>query len=574
MSAPLLRTSGLGKSFTVGKKTITALTDLNLTVEEGRMIALVGSDGAGKTTSLRLIAGLLKPSAGSLELSVSEDSVSYMPQKFGLYEDLTVQENLSLYAALYGLPPEEREERFKLLLSLSSLEKFTGRLAGRLSGGMKQKLGLICTLVKSPRLLLLDEPTVGVDPFSRLELWRIVTDLTQEERMSVILSTSYLDEAERCDSVVLLKEGQTICAGAPESIKKITEGKTFFCLPPKNEPARNIQSLLLHSPGITDALLQRGGIRIVRDSLEPAQKQKINEILRDCKVTPAPSSVEDSVIYLNRKYTQSSYSLNINAVSRDHKVRSSNVVIEATHISKKFGSFTAVDNCSFKVFKGEVFGLLGPNGAGKTTTFRMLCGLLPPTEGELYVSGVNVRKESKKARAKVGYVAQKFSLYGQLSVAGNLDFYARCYGLTGKRKEERTQAMLRDFSLNEVEHMAAEDLPGGYKRRLSMACALIHEPEILFLDEPTSGADPMARREFWMRITQLSAQGVTVIVTTHFMEEAEYCDRIIIQDSGKTIAAGTPFDVRSLGLSPSNPCPTMEDAFIAIVGKHRGKELP
>lgn len=573
MPAPLLRTSGLSKSFTVAKKTITALIDLNLTVEEGQMIALVGSDGAGKTTTLRLIAGLLKPSAGSVELAASENSVSYMPQKFGLYEDLTVQENLSLYAALYGLPPEEREERFRLLLSLSSLEKFTSRLAGKLSGGMKQKLGLICTLVKPPRLLLLDEPTVGVDPFSRLEIWRIVTDLTKAERMSVVLSTSYLDEAEKCDGVVLLKEGKTICAGSPESIRKITDGKTFFCFPPKNEPARNIQSLLLHSSGITDALLQRGGIRIVRDPLEPDQKQKIDEILKDCRVTPTPSSVEDSVIYLNRKYTRSSYALNINAVNRDSKTRSSEVVIEAEQISKKFGSFTAVDNCSFKVVKGEVFGLLGPNGAGKTTTFRMLCGLLQPTEGELYVSGVNVRKESKKARAKVGYVAQKFSLYGQLSVSGNLDFFARCYGLTGKKKEERIQAMLQDFSLTEVENMTAEELPGGYKRRLSMACALIHEPEILFLDEPTSGADPMARREFWMRITQLSAQGVTVIVTTHFMEEAEYCDRIIIQDSGKTIAAGTPQEVRSSALSSSNPRPSMEDAFIAIVGKHRGKEL-
>lgn len=573
MSAPLLRTTRLGKTFIVTKKTITALTDLNLTVEEGQMIALVGADGAGKTTSLRLIAGLLKPSAGSVDLAVSRGSVSYMPQKFGLYEDLTVQENLSLYASLYGLPPEEQEERFKLLLSLSSLENFTGRLAGKLSGGMKQKLGLICTLVRSPRLLLLDEPTVGVDPFSRSELWKIVTDLTKAERMSVILSTSYLDEAERCDTVVLLKEGKTICEGPPESIRKITEGKTFFCFPPKNEPARNIQSLLLHSSGITDALLQRGGIRIVRDPLEPAQKQKIDEILKDCRVLPTPSSVEDSVIYLNRKYTRSSYALNINAVSRDCKTRSSEVVIEAKHISKKFGSFTAVDNCSFKVVKGEVFGLLGPNGAGKTTTFRMLCGLLPPTEGELYVSGVNVRKESKKARAKVGYVAQKFSLYGQLSVSGNLDFFAMCYGLTGKKKEERIQTMLQDFSLTEVENMTAEELPGGYKRRLSMACALIHEPEILFLDEPTSGADPMARREFWMRITQLSAQGVTVIVTTHFMEEAEYCDRIIIQDSGKTIAAGTPQQVRSSALSSSNPQPSMEDAFIAIVGKHRGKEL-
>lgn len=351
MSAPLLRTTRLGKTFTVAKKTITALSDLNLTVEEGQMIALVGADGAGKTTSLRLIAGLLKPSAGSVELGVSNESVSYMPQKFGLYEDLTVQENLSLYASLNGLPHDEREERFKLLLSLSSLEKFTGRLAGKLSGGMKQKLGLICTLVKSPRLLLLDEPTVGVDPFSRLELWRIVTDLTKAEGMSVILSTSYLDEAERCDSVVLLKEGKTICEGSPESIRKITEGKTFFCFPPKNEPARNIQSLLLHSSGITDALLQRGGIRIVRDPLEPAQKQKIDEILKDCRVLPTPSSVEDSVIYLNRKYTRSSYSLNINAVSRDCKTRSSEVVIEAKHISKKFGSFTAVDNCSFKELK-------------------------------------------------------------------------------------------------------------------------------------------------------------------------------------------------------------------------------
>lgn len=571
MTSSLLSITNLSKSFKTQNKTIAALSNFNLNLEEGKMVALVGADGSGKTTCLRLCAGLLKPSEGTVDLLVSKDSVTYMPQKFGLYEDLTVQENLSLYAALYGLPYEQRAQRFKRLLSLSSMENFTGRLAGKLSGGMKQKLGLICTLVKSPRLLLLDEPTVGVDPFSRLELWNIVVELTKAENMSVILSTSYLDEAEKCDHVILLKEGKTISEGSPSELKKITAGKTYFCLPPRDVVARNIQSLLLKTSGVVDALLQGGGIRMVIDSLSTKQRENIDKALKNCKVCPVDSSLEDTMIFLNRKLSETSYSTDISAVNINTGAGEGPAVIQASHVIKKFGSFTAVDDCSFEVRKGEVFGLLGPNGAGKTTTFRMLCGLLPPTDGELFVSGINVRKASKKAREKLGYVAQKFSLYGPLSVMGNLDFFASCYGLSGQKKKERIEAMLQNFSLENVKDMVAEDLPGGYKRRLSMACALIHDPDILFLDEPTSGADPMARREFWMRITQLSAKGVTVVVTTHFMEEAEYCDRIVIQDAGKTIASGTPAEVRSLAVSSSKANPTMEDAFIAIVSQFRGK---
>ena len=562
------------------KKTVTALQDINLKIEEGKITALIGPDGAGKTTFLRLLCGLLLPASGSLQvLGIDitkhpqdvQDQLSYMPQKFGLYEDLTCQENLDLYADLHGIPQEVRQERFARLLKMTGLEPFTGRLAGKLSGGMKQKLGLACTLVRSPRLLLLDEPTVGVDPLSRRELWAILRQLVEEEQISVLVSTAYMDEAELCQHIFILNEGKILADGSPETLRKISEGRCFVAAPPPQVPARNLQAALLDDrENVIDAVPESGGVRF--SVYEPGCVTRLTALRYFPGLTPEPvaSSLEDSFMILLRnaetqKEEASEFRMEYNVPRRI----ADRVVIEVKELVRKFGDFIAVNNTSFQVREGEIFGLLGPNGAGKSTTFKMLCGLLPSTSGFLSVAGVNLRTARTQARANVGYVAQKFSLYTMLTVRENLEFFGGVYGLDIKTLLQRIDAVVRQFSLSDVLHKPAGELPSGYKQRLSMAVGLIHQPRILFLDEPTSGIDPVARRVFWRRITALAAAGTTVIITTHFMEEAEYCDRIMIQDQGKMLVLGTPEEVRRKGGNSR----TMNEAFIAIVNQNRNTNV-
>lgn len=590
-SKPVLVVGGVSKSFGNGTKKgeIKALDEVSFTVREGELIALVGPDGAGKTTMLRLIAGLLAPDAGELILfgnrSVGGESfnLGYMPQKFGLYEDLTVLENMDLYADLRGLKKEDRKARYAELLGMTGMEQFGRRLAGKLSGGMKQKLGLICTLIRPPRLLLLDEPTVGVDPLSRRELWHIIEILASGSGMSVVVSTSYLDEASRCGEVVLLHEGHTLATGAPETIRSMTEGMSYLARPAGGDSPRALQARLLTASGMIDSVPQGGRVRFVHGELTDEQETGMKRFLRGAHVESVPSSLEDSFMLLLKRHLTgegegraSADDLTIRthvSVSADWKAGEGNdrePVIETSNVYRCFGDFIAVNNVSFTVYRGEVFGLLGPNGAGKTTTFRMLCGLLAASSGHLKVAGVDVREARREARRRIGYVAQKFSLYASLSVRENLDFFSGAYGLRGARKDERIKAMVHDFSLGDCLDTASGELPGGYKRRLAMGVGLLHEPLILFLDEPTSGADPLARREFWQRITVLAEKGVTVVVTTHFMEEAEYCDRILIQSDGVMLALDTPANIRTRAGDSSTT--TMEDAFIAIVEEGRERK--
>jgi ABC-2 type transport system ATP-binding protein len=491
-----LSARGLSKRFkSPTGRWVQALEDFTLEMRTGSLVALVGADGAGKTTFMRLVAGLLKIDSGELMvlgIDVStdpqavQDRISYMPQRFGLYEDLTIEENLELYADLYGVPEHERASRCQDLMEITGLAPFHGRRTGLLSGGMKQKLGLACTLLRTPDLLLLDEPTAGVDPLSRRELWEIVEQLVRENGVTVLVCTSYLDEAERSDHVVVLREGRVLEQGYPARIRRHVQNMTFSASP------------------------------------------------RSAASQPAAE-----------------------------------VVIAVKDLVRRFGSFTAVNHVSFEVGRGQIFGMLGPNGAGKTTTFRMLCGLLAPTSGSLRVAGVDLRQASASARQRIGYVAQRFSLYGQLTVLENLEFFGGIYGLQGRRLRERIEWAISRFELEAVRKLPGEQLAGGYRQRLAMASALLHEPEILFLDEPTSGADPAARREFWRRITSLADQGITIVVTTHFLEEAEYCDRVMIQDAGVMLAIGTPDQVRNYAVAPTGAVPTMEDAFISIVTKAR-----
>ena len=583
---------GLGIDFGTSRKgvpVVHALHNVSLQVAEGALTAVVGPDGAGKTTLLRLMAGLMLPGTGELAVlgldprtqsAALQSRISYMPQRFGLYEDLTVQENLDLYADLHGVPAAERRERYARLLHMTDLTRFTARLAGQLSGGMKQKLGLACTLVRAPDLLLLDEPTVGVDPLSRRELWEIVQRLLEHERMSVIVSTSYLDEAERCDQVVVLHEGCVLAQGRPADLRAEAEIQVRMREPAPAEPPRMLQARLMDDPRTVDAVPQGGAVRWVLGRNVSLPSQEVGR--------PVPERLEDAFMFLlwqkRRQNVAAASGPASDAVPTAHvqaaspatarTVQEEAPVIEVRDLVRAFGDFVAVDHTTFQVRRGEIFGLLGPNGAGKTTTFRMLCGLLPATSGTLRVAGVDLRTARAEARRRIGYVAQKFSLYGDLTVRENLTFFGGAYRLFGHPLQARIEELLTTFGLREHDHTPTARLPGGYRQRMAMAAALLHRPEILFLDEPTSGADPLARRDFWRRITALAAAGTTVVVTTHFMEEAEYCDRILIQDAGRMLALGTPAEVRARAAQAGARVDTMDEAFIAIVEDERRHAIP
>ena len=576
-----IEAQGIVKQFTRPgqSRPVTALSQVSLTVQTGSLTAIIGPDGAGKTTFMRLVCGLLKSDAGSLSVlgtdvashpQAVQDCIGYMPQKFGLYEDLSVQENLDLYANLHAVPQAMRQARFQKLLDLTGLSPFTQRMAGKLSGGMKQKLGLACTLVSMPPVLLLDEPTVGVDPLSRRELWQILDTLSASGSLTVLVATAYLEEAEHCHDVYILHKGHILAQGAPDTLCHYAQGRCYVVRPPENVPPRLIQAALIDkTEAVADAVPEGG---VVRFSLTP--KASLEDLsLSGLPVTAVPARLEDSFMGLLRQQEPpfpSHYSRpDVTAAKRTGTGRK---IIEVRDIVRRFGDFIAVNHTSFSVYEGEIFGLLGPNGAGKSTTFRMLCGLLPVSSGQISVAGVNLRTARAQARAHIGYVAQKFSLYTTLSVEENLRFFGSAYGLRGRRLDQRIKVVIEEFDLSDFRRIPAGSLPGGYKQRLSMAAALLHEPPILFLDEPTSGIDPLARRLFWRQITDLSAKGTTIIVTTHFMEEAEYCDRIMIQDQGQLIAIGTPSAIRKQGGSS----PTMNDAFIHIVesGRHHQEVSP
>jgi ABC-2 type transport system ATP-binding protein len=572
----------LSKTFRIGQRKIQALHDVSFSVRHGVVTGLVGPDAAGKTTLMRLAAGLLVPDSGTIsvlgrdattESLAVQGSIGYMPQRFGLYEDLTVQENLDLYADLQGVPEAARAERYRELMHMAGLAPFAKRLAGQLSGGMKQKLGLACALVRQPQLLLLDEPTVGVDPLSRRELWEIVYRLVREQGTSVLLTTAYLDEAERCDDVVLLHDGQLLDQGAPAVLRETMRDHTYR-VAVTGMDKRVLQNRLSQAPGVMDALIQGDHVRVVMQSETPADFAALLPGVEGIEAAAVPPRFEDSFVALLKAGADGTKVASKHApqAAPAPRVASDKPVIEVHNLQRRFGNFYAVNNISFTVSQGEVFGLLGANGAGKSTTFRMLCGLLPPSGGTLRVAGADLRHAAAAARARIGYMSQKFSLYGNLSVADNLRFFSSAYDLSGARRKNRIDWALQEFELSSMEDLTSGDLSLGYKQRLALACALMHEPQILFLDEPTSGVDPLARREFWSRINALAGQGVTVMVTTHFMEEAEYCDRLAIMAAGEILTMGTPGSIKAQARSAAQPEPTMEDAFVGLIMAHEQQE--
>jgi ABC-2 type transport system ATP-binding protein len=554
-----------------------ALEAIAAELHPARITGLVGPDGAGKTTLLRIMAGLLVPSEGRVTydgLDTVNDGqalhavMGYMPQRFGLYEDLSVIENLRLYADLRGITGDHRKAAFERLLTFTGLSPFTTRLARQLSGGMKQKLGLACALIKKPRLLLLDEPSVGVDPISRRELWRMVREMLDEDT-TVVWSTAYLDEAEQCDHVLLLSEGRLLYEGRPENLTGRLDGRVVQLRGVPAERRRRLLAKILERPDIRDGVVQGAALRLVlTEGAEQPDPQTLGDG-PDTEIVPVDPRFEDAFIDLLGGGPGGG-----SALARGMPVRPENdrPVVEARGLTKCFGDFTAVEDNSFTIHRGEIFGLLGPNGAGKSTTFKMMCGLLKPSEGEGFVAGLHLRRSASRARARLGYMAQKFSLYGDLSVAQNLRFFSGAYGLQGRTREKAVAAMVSVFDLEPFLATSAAELPLGYKQRLALACAVMHQPDVLFLDEPTSGVDPITRREFWNHINGLVEKGVTVLVTTHFMDEAEYCDRIGLIYRGRKIAEGSPEVLKSGARTDAQPDPTLEEAFIALIEHSEERE--
>lgn len=566
----IIRLHGLMKSFPALDKP--AVASLDCEIRAGEVTGLVGPDGAGKTTLMRMLAGLLKPTEGSAEVigldPIKDDRalhavLGYMPQKFGLYEDLTVMENLTLYADLRGVTGEERETTFRRLLEFTSLGPFTSRLAGKLSGGMKQKLGLACTLVGQPKVLLLDEPGVGVDPISRRELWQMVHELAGEG-MLILWSTSYLDEAEQCRDVLLMNEGELLYHGAPKALTQKMAGRSLL-VSHGEENNRKLLQRALKLPQISDGVIQGRSVRLIlaKDASIEELADALN--LSAEHIVQTEPRFEDAFIDLlgGAGEQESPLGAILHTVEGSHD----ETVIEARQLTKKFGDFAATDHVDFTVQRGEIFGLLGPNGAGKSTTFKMMCGLLVPSSGKALVLDMDLKTSSGKARQHLGYMAQKFSLYGNLTVAQNLRFFSGVYGLRGKAQEEKIHRMSEAFNLRPIFNSQTDSLPLGFKQRLALACSLMHEPDILFLDEPTSGVDPITRREFWLHINSMVEKGVTVMVTTHFMDEAEYCDRIGLVYRGKLIASGTPDDLKRQAANDEQADPTMEQAFITLINQ-------
>ncbi|HZV21545.1 MAG TPA: ATP-binding cassette domain-containing protein [Hyphomicrobiales bacterium] len=557
---------GLSKRF--AKEGPLALDALSFSIKSGQVTGIVGPDGAGKTTLMRLLAGLLRPTEGALTVCGYDTikdaiplhhAVGYMPQRFGLYEDLSVLENLTLYADLRGVTGRERTETFERLLAFTDLARFTDRPAGKLSGGMKQKLGLACAMLKSPRLLLLDEPSVGVDPISRRELWRMVHELTQEG-VGIVWTTAYLDEAENCAEVLVLNSGSVLFQGDPKAMTANIAGRAFL-IEGAGKERRRVLAQALSRPEIIDGVLQGEAIRIVvkEDGRAPRPGELYTEA--PLSLIPAKPRFEDAFVAILGGQPKRTQQLDL----AQSAPRMEDAAVQAAALTKKFSDFVAADNISFTIRRGEIFGLLGPNGAGKSTTFKMMCGLLKPTSGTAHVDGYDLYRAPAIARGRLGYMAQKFSLYGDLSARQNLEFFGGVYGLTGARKRDAIERAVTAFDLGPHLGSNAASLPLGFKQRLALSCAILHNPPVLFLDEPTSGVDPITRREFWGYINAMIAGGVTVMVTTHFMEEAEYCDRVALIYRGRTIAIDTPDALQARVRTKEKPNPTLEDAFIALI---------
>lgn len=564
--ACLIRLEGVTKRFAASRRggpPVDALRGVCLTVRRGEVVGLVGPDAGGKTTLLRILAGLAVADAGKVEVNgapvaaLDRAAIGYLPQGGALYAELPVRHNLELYARLRGIEPEAEPERMERLYELTGLAAFKDRRAGRLSGGMRQKLALACAVVAAPPLLLLDEPSVGVDAVSRREIWQLTRELAGDAS-GIVWTTNILDEAARCDTILLLHEGEVKYAGPPAGLEQRAEGRCF-AMPLGAGQRRAALQEVLERPEVVTASIVGDSVRaVVRGQAMPAAEGWRPQV---------PDAADGFAATLDDGVALAPSELAA-AFPLRHAGADAAPAIAAIGLTKRYGAFTAVHDISFTVAPGEIFGLLGPNGAGKSTTFRMLAALIRPSAGQGAVVGRDLIRASARARQAMGYMPQKFSLYADLSVASNLDFVAGSYGLAGAARREALDRVITALGLAPYLRSTSGLLPLGIKQRLSLATAVLHTPPVLFLDEPTSGVDPLVRREFWHHINAIAARGTAVLVTTHFMDEAENCDRLMLISQSEAIAQGTPADLKRDAIR-GKVAETLEAAFIALIETQR-----
>jgi ABC-2 type transport system ATP-binding protein len=537
-------------------------------VERGEIFGLIGADGAGKTTIFQILAGVMEPTSGDVRVLGSpprdaRDRVGYLTQRFSLYPDLSVIENLRFSAGLRQVSEVDFEARRARYLHMFDMTRFEDRLAGRLSGGMKQKLALSCALVSSPQVLMLDEPTTGVDPVSRREFWAALLALAREG-MTVVMATPYLDEAERCNRVALMERGRVLQLDSPAQLRA-----SLGCvrLEVHSEPLAEAESVLAGAP-VED--VQRFGDRLdvlvrhpetgehaIRESLA-ARGLSVSRVLRS-----EPTLENAFVATLRRLRGKEAAHEFPQRHSRSELL--GETLLEASGLHKRFGAFVAVKDFSLRIRRGEIYGLLGANGAGKTTAIKMMCGLLAPTRGTVALLGRTKALRSAAVRSRIGYMSQKFTLYDDLTIGENLDFYARLYGVPDAVRRARRQWVLEVSELAGQEGLLTAQLPGGWKQRVAFGCAVMHEPDLIFLDEPTSGVDPLARRAMWRMIHELADSGAVVLVVTHYLEEAEQCTHVAFMVAGEVLLEGPPGEVK--GRYPH--CASLEEVFVTLIEEQR-----
>jgi len=525
-----------------------ALDEISFEVRKGEIFGLIGADGAGKTTAFRIIGGVLAEGTGDVRVlgitpREARPRVGYLTQPFSLYQDLSVDENLNYAAGLREVPETDLSSRRGRYFKLFDLDRFTERLAGRLSGGMKQKLALTCALIADPALLLLDEPTTGVDPVTRRDFWDALTSLATGG-MSIIVATPYLDEAERCHRVALMERGKIYDIDTPGRFRS-KMGVTR--LEVKVEPLARAEDILAKSPEVQD--VQRFGDRLDvmaanPDAAEADLRGRAEaEAIKVTEVRRSQPTLENAFVGQLRKmrgaHTVPQFPKPSPPLNRK------DIVIGAKDLNKRFGTFQAVKNFQLEVRNGDIYGLLGANGAGKTTSIKIICGLIDPTSGSVTLLGKSKGLRSAEVRSRIGYMSQKFALYDDLTIGENLDFYARLYGVDDSVREERKKWVLAAAELSGEEGMLTKSLPGGWKQRVAFGAAVMHEPEAIFLDEPTSGVDPLARRAMWRMINEFADRGAGVLVVTHYLEEAEQCNRLGFMVAGEIIAQGSPSEVKA-----------------------------